>query len=218
MRARLPDHAASSRCFRPTLIRRRPGPHHIRSNPDISSMEYRQFACDSSGENRDRAADEQRLATAWRRATYILHGGRRIEHEFARRNRSWPDRECRSSDVSRRAGFRDRAWRCRIHTTVNERRIDAPMSSGSSRARRTQDPIFRRPSTHQQHRNAPRPSNVARMNSPNEIGSADRRTRLGAVIALIGAFGTLHLAQQRVHFRHRQNALRANRSMASHGP
>src|SRR5882724_11028012 len=50
-----------------------------------------------------------------------------------------------------------------------------------------------------------------------EIGEAHLEPRRAAVVALPGALGLLHLAQERVHLQDRQRAVGAYRAVAGHG-
>src|SRR5258705_7557073 len=50
-----------------------------------------------------------------------------------------------------------------------------------------------------------------------EVRQAHLEPRRAAVVALPGALGLLHLAQQRVHLRNRQRPVGAHRAVAGHG-
>src|SRR5207245_8119741 len=51
-----------------------------------------------------------------------------------------------------------------------------------------------------------------------EIGEAHLKPSRAAMIALAGALGFLHLAQQGVHLRNRQGSVGAHRAVAGHRP
>jgi len=144
--------AASSRCISPPL----PSPpgHRYPLEPRyFPSGKIPQFLA-TGRENRASCRDEQRLATA---VAIYPHGGAASSHEFARRIGDGRIRMFDQVMSHRRAGFRDRAWRCRYPYHVNERRTGRSRCRAKLSRQANGDPISgaRRPISQPPQRAAP---------------------------------------------------------------
>jgi hypothetical protein len=153
------------------------------------------------------------------RAPDLLHRPPRHRGEFARRVASSPDRGYRSGDAERaRVAHRALAVPMSMPRYTSAEST-LTISNGSSSPGASQDPTCPPRSGPSTGRATPRLRSLINARAGTADRDRERQPHPGraAVIALVGALGTLHFAQQGVHFREAQIALRAHGRMAGHG-